>query len=168
MAALESRFQRVQETRWATAPTPMGRLSESLVATVTFAGLNALTFMAIVDQYIVNLYMPQLDSRVKQGSSELVILALLSQRDMHGYEIGKQVEELSNGVLRFEMASLYVALYRMLRKGWAQAYWEVSPAGRKRRYYRLTKKGRLQLVPLRKNWQQLFGVLNRIAGVQNA
>jgi transcriptional regulator len=119
-------------------------------------------------QYIAYLYMGQLNSRVKQGSSELIILALLSQRDMHGYEIGKQIDELSNGVLRFEMASLYIALYRMLRKGWVQAYWETSPAGRRRRYYRLTKSGRLKLTPLRRSWQEFFGALNRIARVTNA
>jgi transcriptional regulator len=112
--------------------------------------------------------MNRIDPKVKQGSSEVIILTLLSQRDMHGYEIGKQVEEMSGGVLRFEMASLYPALYRMLHKGWLQAYWETSPAGRKRRYYRLTKKGRRQLVPLRKGWQQFFGALNRIARLQNA
>ena len=112
--------------------------------------------------------MNRIDSRVKQGSSELIILTLLSIRDMHGYEIGKQVEEISEGVLRFEMASLYPALYRMLHKGWLQAYWETSPAGRKRRYYQLTKKGRRQLVPLRKNWLQFFGALDRIARFQNA
>ena len=105
---------------------------------------------------------------MKQGSSEMIILALLSRRDMHGYEIGKQVEELSGGILRFEMASLYPALHRMLHKGWLQAYWETSPAGRKRRYYRLTKTGRGQLAPLRKTWQQFFGALNRIARLENA
>ena len=98
----------------------------------------------------------------------MVILALLSQRDLHGYEIGKQVEELSGGVLRFEMASLYLALHRMLRKGWLRAYWDVSPAGRKRRYYRVTNTGRAQLAPLRKSWRQFFGALDRIARLQNA
>ena|SRR5215469_12429308 len=112
--------------------------------------------------------MSRLDSRVKQGSSEVIILTLLSQRDMHGYEIGKQIEELSDGVLRFEMASLYLSLYRMLRNGWLEAYWEMSPAGRKRRYYRLTKNGRRQLRPLRKNWKKFLGALNRIARLQNA
>jgi PadR family transcriptional regulator PadR len=112
--------------------------------------------------------MSKVDPRVKQGSSEVVILALLSQRDMHGYEIGKQVEELSDGILRFEMASLYLALYRMLRKDWLQAYWETSPAGRKRRYYRLTKSGRTHLAELRKNWKQFFGALDSIARLQNA
>jgi len=112
--------------------------------------------------------MSRLDSRVKQGSSELIILTLLSHRDMHGYEIGKQIEELSDGVLRFEMASLYPALYRMLHNGWLEAYWETSPAGRKRRYYRLTKNGRRKLRPLRKNWQQFLGALNRIARLQDA
>ena len=112
--------------------------------------------------------MSPLDLKVKQGSSEVIILALLSKRNMHGYEIGKQVEELSDGILHFEMASLYPALHRMLHKGWLQAYWETSPAGRKRRYYRLTKSGRSHLVPLRKSWQQFFGALDRIARLQNA
>ncbi|HEY6768673.1 MAG TPA: PadR family transcriptional regulator [Candidatus Sulfotelmatobacter sp.] len=112
--------------------------------------------------------MSRLDSKVKQGSSEVIILTLLSQREMHGYEIGQQIEELSDGVLRFEMASLYSALYRMLRKGWLEAYWETSPAGRKRRYYRLTKNGRRQIRTLRRSWQQFLGALNRIARLQNA
>ncbi len=112
--------------------------------------------------------MSRLDAKVKQGSSEVIILTLLSQRDMHGYDIGKQIEELSNGVLRFEMASLYPALYRMLRKGWLQAYWETSPAKRKRRYYRLTKNGRRQIRPLRKSWQQFLGALTHIARLQDA
>ena len=112
--------------------------------------------------------MSRLDPRVKQGSSEVIILTLLSERDMHGYEIGKQVEELSGGILRFELASLYPVLYRMLHKGWLEAYWGKSEAGRKRRYYRLTKEGRRRLVPLRKSWQQFFGALNRIARLNHA
>ncbi len=112
--------------------------------------------------------MSGLDFKVKQGSSEVIILTLLSQREMHGYEIGKQIEELSDGVLRFEMASLYPALYRMLKKGWLEAYWETSPAGRKRRYYRLTKNGRRQIRPLRKSWRQFLEALNRIARLHSA
>ena len=118
--------------------------------------------------YIGYLYMSRLEPRVKQGSSEMIILALLRQRDMHGYEIGKQIEERSGGILRFEMASLYPALHRMLHRGWLQAYWEKSPAGRKRRYYRLTETGRSHLVPLRKSWKQFFGALDRIARLNNA
>ena len=112
--------------------------------------------------------MGRLDPKVKQGSSEVIILSLLSERDMHGYEIGKQVEELSGGILRFELASLYPVLYRMLNKGWLEAYWEKSAAGRKRRYYKLTREGRRQLAPLRKSWQQFFGALNRVARLHHA
>jgi PadR family transcriptional regulator PadR len=112
--------------------------------------------------------MSPLDPKVKQGSSEVIILTLLSERDMHGYEIGKQVEQLSGGILRFELASLYPMLYRMLHKGWLEAYWEKSAAGRKRRYYRLTKEGRRQLVPLRQSWQQFFVALNRVARLHHA
>ena len=112
--------------------------------------------------------MSRVDFKVKQGSSEVIILTLLSQREMHGYEIGKQIEELSAGVLRFEMASLYPALYRMLKKRWLEAYWDKSPTGRKRRYYRLTRDGRRQIRPLRKSWRQFLEALNRIARLQNA
>lgn len=112
--------------------------------------------------------MSQVDFKVKQGSSEVIIITLLSQREMHGYEIGKQIEELSDGVLRFEMASLYSALYRMLQKDWLEAYWETSPVGRKRRYYWLTKNGRRQIRALRRSWQRFLGALNQVARLQNA
>jgi PadR family transcriptional regulator, regulatory protein PadR len=111
--------------------------------------------------------MKSIDPKVKQGSSELVILSLLAREDLHGYQIAKKIEELSEGMLRFELASLYPVLYRMLKKGWVEAYWESSDAGRKRRYYRLTTTGRERLNPLRQNWRSFFHALDRIARLQH-
>ena len=53
-----------------------------------------------------------LDS-AKKGSADLVILALVEERDLHGYDIARHIEERSGGTLHFSLASLYATLYRL-------------------------------------------------------
>ncbi len=108
------------------------------------------------------------DPNIKRGSGELAILALLSEGPLHGYEIAKRVAGQTHGVLRFEVASLYPLLYRLEKRGWVKGTWEASSNRRKRRYYRLTAKGKMRLVPLRKQWRLFFQALNRLAGVAHA
>ena len=107
-------------------------------------------------------------SQVKRGSAELAILSVLAQGPLHGYEIAKRIEGQTRGLLRFNLASLYPLLYRMEKRGWVKGTWEGRPGGRRRRYYRLAPAGRRRLVPLRHEWAQLFGALNRLAGVTHA
>src|SRR5260370_1390490 len=54
----------------------------------------------------------------KKGSAEILILALMERRSLHGYEIGRQIEEQSGGTLRFTLASLYAPLSRMEDRAW--------------------------------------------------
>ena len=61
---------------------------------------------------------PPLDSQVKKGSAELLILALVEERARHGYEISKLIESRSGGALSFHVASLYPLLYRLEGRGW--------------------------------------------------
>ncbi len=65
---------------------------------------------------------------VKKGSAELLVLALVEDRARHGYEIAKLIEERSDGVLKFHIASLYPMLYRLERRGLI-----AGPLGRKGR-----------------------------------
>src|SRR5262249_21962161 len=53
---------------------------------------------------------------LKRGSTELLILALLEERDRHGYEIARLISERSRGAIQFHVASLYPTLYRMEEK----------------------------------------------------
>jgi transcriptional regulator len=108
------------------------------------------------------------DIKIKRGSGELAILALLHQGPLHGYEISKRIEQVTGGVLQFNLASLYPLLYRMEKRGWVKGQWEDAASGRKRRYYHLTPKGKKQLVPLREEWARFFQALNQIAGVAHA
>jgi PadR family transcriptional regulator PadR len=58
-----------------------------------------------------------LERELKRGSAEILILALLEQRSRHGYEIGRLIEERSDGAISFHIASLYPTLYRLEDKG---------------------------------------------------
>jgi transcriptional regulator len=109
-----------------------------------------------------------IDTKIKRGSGELAILALLDQESLHGYEISKRIAQTTGGVLQFNLASLYPLLYRLEKRGWVKGKWEEAPSGRQRRYYHLTRNGKKQLAPLRAEWGLFFQALHRIAGVSHA
>jgi DNA-binding PadR family transcriptional regulator len=104
----------------------------------------------------------------KKGSAEILILALVERRALHGYEIGRQIEERSGGTLRFTLASLYATLYRLEERGWLRSRW-VEKAGQRRRcHYRITESGRKVLAAQRADWSRFFAALGLVAGVKPA
>ena len=107
-------------------------------------------------------------SKIARGSAELAVLALLEDRSLYGFEIAKQIEERTGGSLRFTMASLYPMLYELEKRGLVKAQWEANPAGRDRRYYSLTTKGRKELEPLRREWKAFFVALDQLTGFNHA
>jgi PadR family transcriptional regulator PadR len=104
----------------------------------------------------------------KKGSAELLLLSLLEAIPRHGYEIGKLIEQRSQGSLRFHAASLYPLLYRLEKRGSIQGRWVEKSGQRRRRYYRLTAQGRKELAAQREGWQTFIEAIGRITGVENA
>ncbi len=104
-------------------------------------------------------------TELKRGTADLMILAVLEERQRHGYEIAKMIDDRSNGVLRFHVGSLYPMLYRMERRGWIDGRWIEKAGQRRRRYYRLTPAGRKVLVDQRGSWHELLTALQRVAGI---
>lgn len=98
----------------------------------------------------------------KKGSAELLILSLLEARPRHGYEISKLIEQRSRGTLHFHVASLYPLLYRLEERGWLQGRWVEKSGQRRRRYYRLTRRGRKILESQRRNWREFVAGVNRV------
>src|SRR5262245_65736254 len=96
------------------------------------------------------------DRELKKGSAELLILSLLEVRPRHGYEVRKLIEKRSDGVLKFNAASLYALLYRLENRGWIEGRWVEKAGQRRRRYYKLTRGGKHVLAAQRSN---------RVAGV---
>ena len=75
----------------------------------------------------------------------MMILRTLNQGPLHGYAIGKRIQDWSKGELEIEDGSLYPALNRMLMKGWLKAEWGETQNNRKARFYRLTPTGKKRL-----------------------
>ena len=109
-----------------------------------------------------------LERELKRGSTEVLILALLEERDRHGYEIARLIDERSAGAIAFHVASLYPTLYRLERNGMVDGRWVEKPGQRRRRYYRLTAAGRKLLASQRGIWDRFFGALNHVARIRHA
>jgi transcriptional regulator len=109
-----------------------------------------------------------LSREVKKGSAELLVLALLEDRQRHGYEIGKLIEERSDGAISFRIASLYPTLYRLEKRGLIEGRWVEKAGTRRRRYYRLTAEGRRVLGTQRGVWQEFLEALDRVARIRHA
>src|SRR5881296_54481 len=109
-----------------------------------------------------------LDRELKKGSAELLILSLVEVRPLHGYEISKLIEARSDGVLKFNVASLYPLLYRLEKRGWILGRWVEKAGQRRRRYYRLTREGRKVLAAQRSGWESFVAAINRITEPEQA
>src|SRR5688572_11325853 len=103
---------------------------------------------------------------LKKGSAELLILSLVEARARHGYEIGKLIEQRSDGAITFSAAALYPLLYRLEKRGWIQGRWVEQAGQRRRRFYKLTAAGRRMLDEQRSTWRAFAAAIDRIAGTE--
>src|SRR3984893_5524082 len=103
------------------------------------------------------------DGRVEllQGTLDLLILRTLLLGPTHGHAITKAIERSSDAVLQVEQGSLYPALHRLLRRGWIAFDHGTSENNRRAKYYRLTPKGRRQLVVETSKWKTLARAIAR-------
>lgn len=108
-----------------------------------------------------------LDRELKKGSAELLILSLVEHRARHGYEIGKLIDERSEGRIRFKIASLYPLLYRLEHRGWIQGRWVERAGQRRRRFYKLTAAGRRELAAHRTTWDGFVHAIRRITELEH-
>ena len=79
------------------------------------------------------------------GALEMMVLQTLKWKPMHGYALVQHVHERSENLLQVEEGSLYPALQRLLKGGFVEAEWELSPAQRRIRVYRITAAGARRL-----------------------
>lgn len=97
------------------------------------------------------------------ASATPLVLAILSEGESYGYAIIKRVEALSCGEMKWTDGMLYPVLHRLERHGLVKARWGRSEAGRRRKYYRLTRLGTEELARQRRQWQVVSETLRRTA-----
>jgi transcriptional regulator len=99
---------------------------------------------------------------VIQGTLDMLILKTLSLEPMHGFGIGRRVEQISRGVFKVNPGSLLTALNRLERAGWLDADWRETANSRRAKYYTLTRAGRRQLEAETAGWTRRAAAVARI------
>jgi len=97
-----------------------------------------------------------------QGTLDMLILQTLQWGPQHGYAIGQTIATRSADSLKIETGSLYPALHRLEKQGWVKSSWGVTEAKQRAKFYRLTRKGKKQLVQERDRWSQLVAAIGTV------
>jgi transcriptional regulator len=109
-----------------------------------------------------------LESELRKGSAEILVLGVLQERRRHGYEIARLIEQRSEGAIIFHSATLYPTLYRLERKRLITGRWVEKAGQRRRRFYRITARGRAVLGEQRTAWSRFFDALHRVVRIHQA
>lgn len=104
-------------------------------------------------------------STLMSGVPELVVLGLLSDREMYGYEIARALKLMTRDALNLGEGVLYPALHAMERRHLLRAR-SARVEGRTRIYYGITTRGKARLAHLSIEWQRVnAGVQAVLAGI---
>ena len=96
------------------------------------------------------------------ASSTPIVLAILAEKDSYGYAILQRVRQLSGGHVEWTDGMLYPVLHRLERLGHVAARWKIAESGRRRKYYGITPRGRVQLDEEHRQWQAVDETLRGI------
>jgi len=106
----------------------------------------------------------QIHQQLKKGVLEILVLNLISQGDLYGYELLKRLEEDSQGAFILKEGSLYPILYRLEDKGFVESYRQTLTTERKvpRKYYRITFEGKNALYEMSGSWYDFQDIVNKM------
>jgi PadR family transcriptional regulator, regulatory protein PadR len=102
------------------------------------------------------------DKELKRGTLEMILLRLISERPMYGYELAASLEKRGGSLFRIKEGTLYPVLYRMEKAGYIDARWETLERGVPRKYYRLTKAGAKFLQSRIAEWRDFSAAVERL------
>ena len=98
--------------------------------------------------------------------TELLVLSLLSQENMYGYQMITELERQSDHTFQMKEGTLYPILHGLEHEGAVSSYRAAATAGKERKYYHLTKKGLELLQEEQAEWQEYSTAVNAV--LQNA
>ena len=95
----------------------------------------------------------EFDKTLTSGSTKLLLMKLLEQQDMYGYQMIEELRRRSDHSFDLKSGTLYPLLHTLEQAGWVTAREEPAAGGRTRRYYHLTGSGREQLAEKEAEWR---------------
>ncbi len=110
--------------------------------------------------------MKTIEGDILKGNTLTLILTLIEEQPMYGFQIAKEIGRRSEGTFRFREGLLYPALHQLEKEGLLESDWRRSNQGPRRKYYSLTSKGKREAERLRKRWWAFSSAVNQVLGAQ--
>lgn len=102
----------------------------------------------------------KIEREMLKGYIDIIVLSLLYNEDLYGYELGKRVKTLTQNSFEIKEGTLYLAFKRMEESGLISSYWGDESVGGRRRYYKLLPQGKKHLVNKKQEWELLKEVVD--------
>jgi len=102
----------------------------------------------------------KISSDLLRGHTDTIILKLLLDGDRYGYEISKLIQTNSSGEYELKEATMYSSLKRLEADGSITSYWGDETQGGRRKYYRITAKGKKLYMENKNNWEYAKRILD--------
>lgn len=106
----------------------------------------------------------KIDKSLIGGGTLLLLLSLLAEADRYGYEIIKELELRSDSTFQFKEGTLYPVLHKLENNGYVESYMAKGNTGKERKYYKITSKGKKQLIEEKEQWQVFSMAVNKVIG----
>lgn len=100
------------------------------------------------------------NKELKRGTLEMILLHLISERQMYGYELVSSLEKRGGSLFRIKEGTLYPILYRLEKAGYMESRWETLERGVPRKYYRLTAAGRKYMQARLDEWREFTAAID--------
>ena len=104
----------------------------------------------------------KISSDLLRGHTDTIILKLLFSGDKYGYEISKLISSNSNGEYELKESTMFSSLKRMESDGDVTSYWGDESQGGRRKYFKITLKGKETYDDNKRNWEYAKGVLDNL------
>ena len=105
----------------------------------------------------------KLNKELLKGSTNMLVLSLLQEQDMYGYQMIKELKTKSKNVFEFQEGTLYPILHSLEEKNYITSYWDES-GPKKRKYYAITKEGKKHLKEKKEEWEIFSTGVNQVVG----
>jgi len=110
--------------------------------------------------------MESISRQLKKGALDILLLKLLSEKTLYGYELMTLLDEKSGGYFAAKEGTLYPVLYRLEDAGYIESLWESDSTrrGAPRKYYSITPKGTSHLAHAQIELNDFISATQKIMG----
>ena len=106
----------------------------------------------------INLQIIKMDTQLKKGAMDLCVLSILKNKDYYGYELVQKISK----ILPISEGTLYPILRRLKVERWLETYLKESKEGPSRKYYGITRNGKIHLGKIKNEWKEFTKRINKL------